>query len=126
MDIKLDSCTPTYLTSMFIMLMRQGVTPNQIMAGIAKLAQDTNEFAGRIVSADCLQLLLLSMPIDTDAQGVTEYVFSLAGEGVNTLMLLDALSVSCYVCGHFDSANLLRLTYKRLQADAIISQMLGS
>jgi len=125
MKVKHDHKTPDYLASLFILLIKEGLTPNQIVAGIVQIATDTNELDGMIVSLDCFRFLLSTIPLDTSADGVTEYISSLAAEGVTTLMLLDALSVACYVCGSFDFANVIRLTYKRLQADVIISEMLG-
>ncbi|MBD2626077.1 MULTISPECIES: hypothetical protein [Nostocaceae] len=124
MNIKLDKHTPDNLASLFVLLMEEGITPNQMMAGIVRLASDTRELEGTIVSVDCLQFLLDAMPVDNSAMGVTEYISSLAAEGVSTLMLLDALGFACYVRGLFDSASIIRLTYQRLQADKIISQML--
>jgi hypothetical protein len=124
MNIKLDKHTPDSLASLFVLLMEEGMTPNQIMVGIVRLATDSKELEGTIVSADCIRFLLASMPMDTSAPGVTEFVISLAQEGVTTLMLLDALGFACYVRGLFDAASLIRLTYQRLQADKIISQML--
>jgi hypothetical protein len=124
MNIKLDKHTPDSLASLFVLLMEEGMTPNQLMAGIIHLATDSKELEGTIVSADCIRFLLVSMPVDTSAPGVTEFVISLTKEGVTTLMLLDALGFACYLCGLFDQASLLRLTYQRLQADKIISQML--
>ncbi|QXE24590.1 hypothetical protein B6N60_03295 [Richelia sinica FACHB-800] len=124
--MKLDNQTPAYLASLFISLMKEQVTPNQIMAGIVHLATANHELDGMIVSVDCFRFLLATMPMDTSASGVTSFVISLSKEGVTTLMLLDALSIACYVCGWLDAANQIRLTYKRLQADAVISQMLGN
>ncbi|MEA5619392.1 hypothetical protein VB711_16305 [Cronbergia sp. UHCC 0137] len=127
MNFKLDHHTPEYLVSLFSLLIREGITPNQIMLGIVHLATENHELDGMIVSVDCFRFLLLAMPIDVNPNdhGLTKFISSLALEGVTTLMLLDALGYACYVCGLFDSANLIRLTYKRLQADAIISQMLS-
>ena len=124
MNIKLDHSTPCHLTSFFSLLMKEGISPNQIVLGIVQLATQTHELDGMMASADCLRLLLVLMPAETCAKGVSQYISSLASEGVTTLMLLDALSLACYVCGQSDEANLVHLTYKRLQADAIISQML--
>ncbi|WP_413175000.1 hypothetical protein [Anabaena azotica] len=124
MNIKLDKYTPDSLASLFVLLMEEGMTPNQIMVGIVRLATDSKELEGTIVSADCIRFLLATMPVDTTAPGVTEFILSLSQEGVTTLMLLDALGFACYVRGLFDSANIIRLTYQRLQADRIISQML--
>jgi hypothetical protein len=124
MKIKLDKHTPDSLASLFVLLMEEGMTPNQIIVGIVRLATDSNELEGTIVSADCINFLLATMPIDASAPGVTEFILSLAGEGVTSLMLLDALGFACYVRGLLDTASLLRLTYQRLQADKIISQML--
>ncbi|MFM2063270.1 MAG: hypothetical protein RLZZ507_2940 [Cyanobacteriota bacterium] len=124
MNIKLDKHTPDSLASLFVLLMEEGMTPNQIMVGIVRLATDSKELEGTIVSADCLRFLLATMPLDTSAPGVTEFILSLANEGVSTLMLLDALGFACYVRGLFDEASIIRLTYQRLQADKIISQML--
>lgn len=124
MNIKLDKHTPDNLASLFVLLMEEGMTPNQIMVGIVRLATDSKELEGTIVSVDCLSFLLATMPVDTSAPGVAEFISSLAKEGVTTLMLLDALGFACYVSGLFDAANIIRLTYQRLQADKIISQML--
>ncbi|GCL42586.1 hypothetical protein NIES80_22920 [Dolichospermum planctonicum] len=104
--------------------MKEGISPNQIVLGIVQLATQTHELDGMMASTDCLRLLLVLMPATTCAKGVSEYISSLAAEGITTLMLLDALSLACYLCGQLDEANLVHLTYKRLQADAIISQML--
>jgi hypothetical protein len=120
MNIKLDHSTPCHLTSFFILLMKEGISPNQIVLGIVQLASQTHELDDLMASADCLRLLLVLMP----AKGVCKYISSLGAEGITTLMLLDALRLACYVCGQIDEANLVHLTYKRLQADAIISQML--
>ncbi|GCL37516.1 MAG: hypothetical protein ACKO9I_18355 [Sphaerospermopsis kisseleviana] len=124
MNIKLDKHTPDSLASLFVLLMEEGMTPNQILVGIVRLATDSKELEGTIVSADCIRFLLSIMPLDASAPGVTGFVLSLAKEGVSSLMLFDALGFACYVCGLFDTASLLRLTYQRLQADKIISQML--
>lgn len=124
MNIKLDHSTPCHLTSFFALLMKEGISANQIVLGIVQLATQTHELDGMMASTDCLRLLLVLMPAKTCAKGVSEYISSLAVEGVTTLMLLDALSLACYLCGQLDEANLVHLTYKRLQADAIISQML--
>ena len=124
MNIKLDKHTPDSLASLFTLLIEEGIKPNQILEGIIRLASDSKELEGTIVSEDCIRFLLASMPLDTTASGITEFVTSLTEDGVTTLMLLDALGFACYVSGLFDEANLLRLTYQRLQADKIISQML--
>ncbi|MBD1215962.1 MAG: hypothetical protein LW814_07185 [Anabaena sp. CoA2_C59] len=124
MNIQLDHSTPCHLTSFFTLLMKEGISANQIVLGIAQLATRTHELDGMMASADCLRLLLILMPAKTCANGVSDYILSLAAEGITTLMLLDALSLACYICGQLDEANLVHLTYKRLQADAIISQML--
>lgn len=124
MNIKLDHSTPCHLTSFFILLMKEGISPNQIVLGIVQLASQTHELDDLMASADCLRLLLVLMPAESCAKGVCKYISSLAAEGITTLMLLDSLRLACYVCGQIDEANLVHLTYKRLQADAIISQML--
>ncbi|NET02165.1 MAG: hypothetical protein F6K62_16840 [Sphaerospermopsis sp. SIO1G2] len=124
MNIKLDQHTPDSLASLFVLLMEEGITPNQILSGIICLANDTKELEGTIVSADCINFLLATIPVDNSAPGVTDFVISLNREGVTTLMLFDALGFACYVIGLFDNASLIRLTYQRLQADKIISQML--
>ena len=124
MNIKLDKHTPDSLSSLFILLMEEGMTPNQLMVGIINLATDNKELEGTIVSADCIRFLLAAMPMDKSAPGVTDFVMSLTRDGVTTLMLLDALGFACYVRGLFDEANLIRLTYQRLEADKIISKML--
>jgi hypothetical protein len=124
MNIKLDKYTPDSLASLFVLLIEEGMTPNQILVGIVRLATDSKELEGTIVSADCIRFLLARMPVDSTAPGVTEFILSLAQEGVTTLMLLDALGFACYVRGLFESANIIRLTYQRLHADRIISQML--
>lgn len=124
MNIKLDKHTPDSLASLFILLMEEGMTPNQLIAGIANVATDRKELEGTIVSEDCIRFLLANMPVDDSAPGVTEFIMSLTKESFTTLMLLDALGFACYVRGLFDQASLLRLTYQRLQADKIISQML--
>lgn len=124
MNIKLDKHTPDSLASLFVLLMEEGMTPNQILVGIVRLATDSKELEGTIVSAECLRFLLATMPVDTSAPGVTEFILSLPAEGVTPLMLLDALGFACYVRGSFDAASIIRLTYQRLQADKIISQML--
>lgn len=124
MNIKLDKHTPDSLASLFVLLIEEGIRPNQILTGIIRLATDSKELEGTIVSADCIRFLLATMPVDTSAPGVTEFIMSLNKEGVTTLMLFDALGFACYVLGLFDTASLIRLTYQRLQADKIISQML--
>ncbi|MEO3705384.1 hypothetical protein [Trichormus azollae] len=124
MNIKLDKYTPDSLASLFVLLIEEGMTPNQILVGIVRLATDSKELEGTIVSADCIRFLLARMPVDSTAPGVTGFILSLAQERVTTLMLLDALGFACYVRGLFESANIIRLTYQRLQADRIISQML--
>ncbi|HLO88991.1 MAG TPA: hypothetical protein VK203_28840 [Nostocaceae cyanobacterium] len=125
MNIQLDKNTPHYLASLFVLLLKEGMTPNQIMVGIVQLATNTNELDGMIVSVDCLRLLLAVMPIDTSAEGMAEFISSLAAEGVTTLMLLDALGFACHICNLEDAGKIIRLTYQRLQADKIISQVLG-
>jgi len=112
MNIKLDHSTPCHLTSFFALLMKEGISPNQIVLGIVQLATQTHELDGMMASTDCLRLLLVLMPAPTCAKGVSQYISSLAAEGITNL------------CGQLDEANLVHLTYKRLQADAIISQML--
>ncbi|WP_353931487.1 hypothetical protein WJM97_02530 [Okeanomitos corallinicola TIOX110] len=124
MNIKLDKHTPDSLASLFVLLIEEGITPNQILTGIVRLATDSKELEGTIVSADCLRFLMATMPVDTSAPGITEFIISLPKEGVTALMLFDALGFACYVLGLFDSASLIRLTYQRLQADQIISKML--
>jgi hypothetical protein len=125
MNIKLDNHTPDYLASLFILLLQEGMTPNQIMLGIVQLATNNHELDGMIVSVDCFRLLLAVMPLDESAPGVAEYISSLAAEGVTGVMLLDALAFACHVCELEDEAKILHLTYQRLQADKIISDVLG-
>jgi hypothetical protein len=126
MNIKLDNNTPNYLAPLFTLFLREGITPNQIMVGIVQLATNTNELEGMMVAVDCLRLLLAVMPIDTSAEGISEYISSLTAEGVTTLMLLDALAYACQICELEDAAKIIHLTYQRLEADKIISQVLGS
>lgn len=125
MNIKLDHTTPCHLTSFFVLLMKEGITANQIIFGIGKLATQTHELDNMVTSIDCLRLLMVLLPADSCAEGVSKYIASLAAEGITCLMLLDALSLACYMCGQFETAKLIHLTYKRLQADAVISQMLS-
>jgi hypothetical protein len=105
MKIKLDKHTPDSLASLFVLLMEEGVTPNQIITGIVRLARDNHELDGTIVSDDCLSFLLATMPIDTSAIGLTEFILSLAEEGVTSLMLFDALGFACHIRGLFDTAS---------------------
>lgn len=58
MTIKLDSNTPPYLTSLFIFLMREGITPDQLMVGIIRLATDSNDPNGINSAVGCLRCLL--------------------------------------------------------------------
>jgi hypothetical protein len=124
MNLPLDQNTPAYLASLFTLLLNEGITPNQFVFSIVQSAMDTQELPGLIGSWDCFCLLLKVIPSDRSAQGVTDFIASLASEGITTFMLLDALGFACYVSGMFDSASIIRLTYQRLQADRIISQVL--
>lgn len=125
MNIKLDNNTPNFLASLFISLIKEGITANQIMVGIVQLATDTQDLDGMTASVDCLRCLLGALPIDTSAEGVSNFVSSLAIEGVTTLMLLDALGFACNQCSLTDCAAIIHLTYQRLEADKLISKVLG-
>ncbi|MBD2385811.1 hypothetical protein [Cylindrospermum sp. FACHB-282] len=125
MNIKLDQNTPDYLASLFISLMKEGITANQIMVGIVQLATDTQDLDGMTASVDCLRCLLGTLPIDTSAEGVSNFVASLATKGVTTLMLLDALGFACHQCALADFAAIIHLTYQELEADKLISKVLG-
>lgn len=125
MNIQLDQNTPDYLASLFISLIKEGITANQIMVGIVQLATDTQDLDGMTASVDCLRCLLGELPIDTSAEGVSNFISSLAVDGVTTLMLLDALGFACNQCSLGDSAAILHLTYQRLEADKLFSKVLG-
>lgn len=124
MTINLDSNTPNYLASLFILLLKDGIEPNQIMVGVVRLATDTQDLEGMITSVDCLRSLLGVIPIENNAEGITDFVSSLALEGVTTLMLLDALSFACDEYFLLDSASTIRLAYQRLHEDIMRSKVL--
>ena len=124
MNIKLDENTPPYVASLFIFLIREGITPHQLMVGIVRLATDTQDLAGMIASADCLRCLLGETPIENTAEGITEFIASLALSGVTTLMLLDALGIACHQCRMANDGSIIRFTYHKLQEDTMISKVL--
>ncbi|EFA74366.1 hypothetical protein B7O87_06385 [Cylindrospermopsis raciborskii CENA303] len=125
MNIKLDKYTPSSLASLFILLMEGGITPNQIMSGIVLLAIQNYELEGTMFSANCLHFLMKAIPVDTTATGVTEFILSLANESINIGMLLDAFAFACQKQGSRNIASLVSLTYQRLEADRVISQLIN-
>ncbi len=126
MNTKINRKTRPSLASLFILLMKEGVTPDQIMVGIVQLATDTQDLEGMIASADCLRCLLGTLPVDIDAKGIIDFVSSLGVEGVTTLALLDALGIACYQCSHRQAAGIIRLAYQKLVADNFLGQLLNN
>jgi len=125
MNIKLDKYTPSSVASLFILLMEGGITPNQIMSGIILLANQSHELKGTMFSTECLHFLMKAIPVDTTAPGVTEFILSLANESTNIGMLLDAFAFACQKQGSRNIASLVSLTYQRLEADRVISQLIN-
>jgi hypothetical protein len=116
MTNKLDHSTPLYLATLFTSMLRDGITPDQLMVGIVRLATDTNDIQGINASVGCLRCLLGPMPINASAEGVTEFIASLAAKGVTTLMLLNALVIACHEYGLVDSVGIIRISYQALKA----------
>ncbi|MBD2386580.1 hypothetical protein [Cylindrospermum sp. FACHB-282] len=116
MTIKLDQNTPQSLATLFTFLLTEGITPDQLMVGIIRLAIDTHDSPGINSSVGCLRCLIGQMPIDASAEGVTEFIAALAAEGVTTLMALNALAVACDICGLIDSVAFIRISYRGLKA----------
>ncbi|AFZ27188.1 hypothetical protein Cylst_5145 [Cylindrospermum stagnale PCC 7417] len=102
------------LSTLFIFLIREGITPDQIMVGVIQLANETQDFYGINASVDCLRSLIGTMHPDTAAEGVTAFILSLAAENVTTLMLLDALAIACHECGLVDCEDIIRITHEKL------------
>ncbi|BAZ31430.1 hypothetical protein NIES4074_39030 [Cylindrospermum sp. NIES-4074] len=116
MKIKLDNNTPTYLATLFTFLLREGITPDQLMIGIIRLATDTNDQQGINSSVGCLRCLLGPTPIDASAEGITEFIAALGTDSITALMALDALCIACYTCGLLDAANIVWISYLGLKA----------
>jgi hypothetical protein len=116
MNIKLDKSTPESLAALFIFLLREGITPDQIMVGIIRLSINSQDSQSINSSVGCLRCLLGSKPIDASAEGLTEFIAALGVEEITTLMALDALSAACQVCGFMDAAGFVRISYLGLKA----------
>jgi hypothetical protein len=116
MDIKLDHNTPLHLATLFVSLLRADITPDQIMVGIVQLANDTKDLHGIKASVECLRSMLGSLHLDTNAEGLSEFILSLAAQGITTLVLLDALAIACDECGLMDSG-IIRITHQRLRTE---------
>ncbi|MBD2384580.1 hypothetical protein [Cylindrospermum sp. FACHB-282] len=102
------------LSTLFIFLIREGITPDQIMVGIIQLANETQDFHGINASVECLRCLIGTMRPDTAAEGISAFILSLAAENVTTLMLLDALAIACYECALVDCEDIIRITHQKL------------
>jgi hypothetical protein len=116
MDIKLDHNTPLHLATLFVSLLRADITPDQIMVGIVQLANDTKDLHGIKASVECLRSMLGSLHLDTNAEGLSEFILSLAAQGITTLVLLDALAIACDECGLMNSG-IIRITHQRLRTE---------
>lgn len=116
MKIKLDNNTPTYLATLFTFLLREGITPDQLMVGIIRLATDTNDQQGINSTVGCLRCLLGPTPIDASAEGIIEFIAALGADGITALMALDALCIACHTCGLMDAGSIVWISYLGLKA----------
>ncbi|MBD2665479.1 hypothetical protein [Richelia sinica] len=116
MNLKLDKNTPKSIATLFILLLKEGINPAQIMIGIIRLAINTKDSHSINSAVGCLRYLLGPMPIDARAEGVTEFIAALSTEGITTLMALDALAMACKACDLIDAAGFIRISYLSLKA----------
>lgn len=112
--MKLDYNTPLRLATLFIFLIREGITPDQIMVGIIQLANDTHDLHGIQASVECLRSLLEYLQPKTTADGVSAFILSLAAEDFTTLMLLNALKTACHECELVHAEELIRIAHQKL------------
>jgi hypothetical protein len=107
--------TPQNLATLFALLLKEGITPDQIVVGIIRLAMDARDQDGLNAAVSCLRYLIGREPINASAKGVTEFTTSLAKEGITAFMALEALETACNQCGLWESVDVIRIIYQGSQ-----------
>jgi hypothetical protein len=107
--------TPQNLATLFALLLKEGITPDQIVVGIIRLAMDARDQDGLNAAVSCLRYLIGREPINASAKGVIEFTTSLAKEGITAFMALEALETACNECGLWESVDVIRIIYQRSQ-----------